>query len=117
MMTATAVCRRLLSLSAEAPHTGSVHSVFDHAVNISLEGRFGLIGLIAEQKALTPFAVSVRTASPFPEAGVRADMAAEIEIGRIRIPGAHLELDLTKANPVDLCVDSIEIHAAAGQLC
>lgn len=115
MITATAVCRRLLALSAEEPRTGSVHSVFDHAVNLSLEGRFGLIGLIAEQKALTPFAVSVRTACPFPEAGVRAGMATEVESGRIRIPAAGLELDLFEADPVDLCVDSIEIRALAGQ--
>jgi len=113
MTTATAVCRRLLSLSVQEPLSGRVHSVFDHAVNLALEGRDGLIGLIAENRALTPYAVSVRTTCPFQETGVRADMAAAAESGRIRIPGAGLEIDLSAAEPVELCVNSIALRAVA----
>lgn len=53
-MNAAAVCKRLLTLSLEQPHSGTVHSVFDHAVNLELGGA-GLIGLIAQEKALTPY--------------------------------------------------------------
>ncbi len=89
---------------------GTVHSVFDHAVNLEIEGRYGLIGLIAREKALTPYAVSVRTAQPFLETDVRAGMAAAICGGRITISQAALEIDLNNCEPVDLSCDSIEIR-------
>ncbi|NLI54799.1 MAG: DUF2877 domain-containing protein [Clostridiales bacterium] len=110
MMNATAVCKRLLSLSLEQSRSGTVHSVFDRAVNLEVGGGAGFIGLIAQQGALTPYAVSVRTEHPFPEAGVRAGMAAAILGGKILIPQAELEIDLTNAEPVDLRVDSIELR-------
>ena len=50
-MNATAVCKQLLALSRISPCSGAVHSVFDHAVNLALEGRYGLIGLIAQIQA------------------------------------------------------------------
>ena len=67
-MQAIAVCQRLLFLSQEEPLVGTVHSVFDHAANLEL-GQDGLIGLIAENKALTPFAMLVRTNAPFARTG------------------------------------------------
>lgn len=110
-MIATAVCNRLLLLAGGAASFGTVHSVFDHAVNLELKGRVGLVGLIAESRVLTPYAVSVRTDEPFLEAGVRAGMAAAIQGGRITLEEANLALDLRTAEPQDLCVDSIAIHA------
>jgi len=115
MTTATAVCSRLLSLSVQEPLSGRVHSVFDHAVNLALEGRECLIGVIAENRALTPYAASVRTAYPFQKTGVRADAAAAVENGWVRIPDAGLEIDLRAAKPVELCVDRIALCSAAGR--
>ena len=112
-MIATAACKRFLSLAGGAARSATVHSVFEHAVNLELEGREGLVGLVAEPKALTPYAVSVRTELPFFEAGVRAGMAAVIESGRIVIPQAGFELDCSKADAVDLSLDSIQILPAS----
>ena len=111
-MHASAVCQRLLTLSQGQTHSGTVHSVFDHAVNLEL-GWEGLCGLIAEDKALTPYAVSVRTNAPFPQTGVRAGMAAYLREGILSIPEAGIFLDLACAEPVDLSVDSIALSNAA----
>ncbi|MCE5188961.1 MAG: DUF2877 domain-containing protein [Eubacteriales bacterium] len=113
MMIATAVCRRLLVFFKEAPRSGTVHSVFDHAVNLEFEEREGLAGLIAKPKAFTPYAVSVRTEIPFSQAGVRAGMAAVAADGRIIISQAGLEIDCLDASSVDLSLDSISISPAA----
>lgn len=115
MMRAAAVCTRLLRLSREKTTHATVHSVFDHAVNLALEDRTGLIGMIAREKTLTPYAVSVRTDRPFSEAGVRAGMAAVAENGRVCIPEAGVGLDLDAAAPVDLGTSSIEITRTAGR--
>ncbi len=106
-MQATAVCRRLLILSQNSQRSGTVHSVFDHAVNLEL-GEDCLVGLIAQEKALTPYAVSVRTSDSFAQA-VRAGMAAYLREGILSIPEAGITLDLSRANPIDLSVDSIQI--------
>jgi len=108
MMDATTVCKRLFALSNEQAHTGTVHSVFDHAVNLEVADRFGLIGLIAEKQTLTPYAVSVRGDTSFIDAGIRAGMAAFISQGHITIPEAGVDLNLNSADPVDLSIDSID---------
>ena len=107
-MEATTVCKRLYALSCKQMYTGTVHSVFDHAVNLEFVDRFGLIGLIAEEQTLTPYAVSVRGNYSFPEAGIRTGMAAFILQGRITIPEAGIALNLNSADPVDLSIDSID---------
>ncbi len=111
-MIATAACKRFLALAGGAACSATVHSVFDHAVNLELEGRVGLVGLIAETKALTPYAVSVRMDRPFPEAGIRAGMAAAVDSGHVFIPQAGYNLDCSKARAVDLSLDSILILSA-----
>ena len=116
-MNATAVCKQLLALSWMSPCSGAVHSVFDHAINLALEGRYGLIGLIAQQKALTPYAVSVRVDSAFANAGIRTGMAAAIHEGKVLIPQAGIELDLDHANAIDLSLDSIVWSGNVGTLC
>lgn len=108
-MQATAVCKRLLDLSLSRSRSGTVHSVFDHAVNLEFGFR-GLIGLIAQEKALTPYAVSVRTNAPFSQTGVRADMAAYLGEGMLVIPDAQIEIDLPSAAHIDLSVDTIELR-------
>lgn len=105
-MQATVVCQRLFALSQGSQRSGTVHSVFDHAVNLEL-GEDCLIGLIAETKALTPYAVSVRTNNSFAQAGVRAGMAAYLQNGMLSIPEAGVEVDLSRAARADLSVDSI----------
>jgi hypothetical protein len=107
-MQATAVCQRLLTLSQSQPRSGAVHSVFDHAVNLEV-GEDGLIGLLAQEKALTPFAVTARTSTPFSTTGIRAGMAAYLQEGMLNIPDAGISLDLACAPSVDLCVDSIAL--------
>ena len=106
-MQATAVCKRLFALSQSLPRTGTVHSVFDHAVNLEL-GEDCLAGLIAQTKALTPYAVSVRTNDLFAQT-VRAGMVAYLQEGILSIPEAGITLDLSCANPIDLSVDSIAL--------
>lgn len=108
-MQATAVCKRLLELSLSRSRSGTVHSVFDHAVNLEFGFR-GLIGLIAEEKALTPYAVSVRTPHPFSETGIRADMAAYLGEGMLIIPDAQIEIILSSAPQIELSVDAIELR-------
>ena len=106
-MNAAAVCQRLFALSQGQPRCGTVHSVFAHAVNLEF-GEPGLIGLIAQEKALTPYAVSVRTVLPLYQAGVRAGMAAYLREGMIDFPEARIEIDFSTAKRVDLQIDSIE---------
>jgi hypothetical protein len=113
-MQATAVCKRLLDLSLSRARSGTVHSVFDHAVNLEFGFR-GLIGLIAEEKALTPYAVSVRTNAPFARTGVRADMAAYLGEGMLVIPDAQIEIDLSSPAHIELSVDAIEIRHREAQ--
>jgi len=108
-MHATAACRRLVALSLSRSRSGTVHSVFDHAVNLEFGFR-GLIGLIAEEKALTPYAVLVRTNAPFALTGVRTGMAAYLGEGMLVIPDAQIEIDLASTPPVDLSIDSIELR-------
>jgi hypothetical protein len=110
-MQATAVCRRLFALSQNSQRSGTVHSVFDHAVNLEF-GEDCLVGLIAEPKALTPYAVSVRTSDSFAQA-VRAGMAAYLRKGILSVPEAGISLDLSRANPIDLSVDAIELRQFA----
>ena len=110
-MQATAVCQRLFALSQSSEWIGTVHSVFDHAVNLEL-GEDCLVGLIAEPKALTPYAVSVRTSDSFAQA-VRAGMAAYLREGILSIPEAGITLDLSRANPIDLSVGAIELRHSA----
>ncbi|MEA4915807.1 MAG: DUF2877 domain-containing protein [Christensenella sp.] len=107
-MNAAAVCQRLFALSQGQPRCGTVHSVFAHAVNLEF-GEPGLIGLIAQEKALTPYAVSVRTVLPLYQAGVRAGMAAYLREGMIDFPEARIEIDFLTAKRVDLQIDSIEL--------
>ena len=107
-MQATVVCQRLFALSQHSQRSGTVHSVFDHAVNLEF-GEDCLAGLIAQEKALTPFAVSVRTSDSFAQTGVRAGMAAYLREGILSIPEAGITLDLSSANPIDLSVDSIAL--------
>ena len=111
-MIATAACKRFLALAGGTACSATVHSVFDHAVNLELEGRDGLVGLIAETKALTPYAVSVRMERSFFEAGIRAGMAAAVASGHVFIPQAGFELDCSKARAVELGLDSIPIILA-----
>ncbi|MDD4311227.1 MAG: DUF2877 domain-containing protein [Eubacteriales bacterium] len=107
-MYAAAVCQRLFALSQGQPRCGTVHSVFAHAVNLEF-GEPGLIGLIAQEKALTPYAVSVRTVLPLVQAGVRAGMVAYLQEGMLRIPQAQIEIDFSGAKQRDLSLDSIEL--------
>ena len=116
-MNATAVCKQLLVLSERSPCSGAVHSVFEHAVNLEMVGRYSLIGLIAREKALTPYAVSVRIDTTFPNAGIRAGMVAAIQDGKVFIPEAGIELDLANASVVDLSLDSIDWSGDVGTLC
>lgn len=95
----------------EKPVTATVHSVFDHAVNLALEGRFGLVGLIASQKTLTPYAVSVQTPCSFTELGFRADMAAAVQPGMIEVPEAGISIDCAQAKPIDLSVGSLRFDS------
>ena len=104
-MNAAAVCQRLFALSQGQPRCGTVHSVFAHAVNLEF-GEPGLIGLIAQEKALTPYAVSVRTNDSFAQT-VRAGMAAYLREGILSIPETGIALDLSCANAIDLSIDSI----------
>ena len=115
-MIATAACKRFLALAGGTACSATVHSVFDHAVNLELEGRVGLVGLIAKTKALTPYAVSVRMDRPFSEAGIRAGMAAAVESGRILVPQAGFELDCSRACAVELSLDSISILSTTQQI-
>lgn len=107
-MQATAVCQRLFALSQGSARIGTVHSVFDHAVNLEL-GEDCLVGLIAQEKALTPYAVSVRTNDSFART-VRAGMAANLGSGMLRIPDAQIEIHFSNAPILDLSVDSIELR-------
>jgi len=111
-MQATAVCKRLFALSQNSERIGTVHSVFDHAVNLEL-GEDCLAGLITETKALTPYAVSVRTNDSFAQT-VRAGMAAHLASGMLRIPEAKIEIQLSSAPILDLSVDSIELRQFTG---
>ncbi len=109
-MIAIAACKRLLDLANEHALAGTVHSVFDHAVNVDLEGRDALIGLVARGSALPPYALSVRTEIPFSKTNVRTGMAAAIRDGKFSIPEADLEIDMSIAEPVDLSVDAVGIR-------
>lgn len=115
-MIATAVCKQLLVLSRMSSCSGAVHSVFDHAVNLEIGGRYGFIGLIAQQKALTPYAVSVRVDSNLLSLGIRTGTAAAIQEGKVFIPEAGIELDLAQASVVDLSLDSIVWSGDDGML-
>ncbi len=98
----------------EKPVTATVHSVFDHAVNFALEGRFGLVGLIASQKTLTPYAVSVQTPCSFTELGFRAGMAAAVQKGTIELSEAGISIDCAQAKPIDLSVGSLRFDSPDG---
>ncbi|MEN6418588.1 MAG: DUF2877 domain-containing protein [Clostridiaceae bacterium] len=113
-LTANAACSRLLALMREKPVTATVHSVFDHAMNLALQGRFGLVGLIASQKTLTPYAVSVQTPCSFTELGFRAGMAAAVRPGMIEVPETGISIDCTRAKPVDLDVGSLRFDSPDG---
>lgn len=112
-LTADAACSRLLTLLREENVTATVHSVFDHAVNLALEGRFGLVGLIASQKTLTPYAVSVQTPCSFTELGFRAGMAAAVQPGSIELPEAGVLIDCSRTQSVDLGIGSLRFDTPA----
>lgn len=113
---AEAVCKRLLALSRAGSAAGSVHSVFARAVNIALDGREGLIGIVSCEKGHLPYAVSVRTGSPLDEIGIRAGMAAGLERGRLTLPEAGVSLDLAAAEPTELSLDAVAVRCGAEEL-
>ena len=112
-MEALAICARLCRLMEQGALCGAVHSVFDHAVNLALRDRFGLVGLIADDRTLTPYAVSVRLGVPFPEAGIRPGMTAVLAGGTAELPEAGIRLELRGAARIDLSVDSIPARGCA----
>lgn len=115
-LAAAAVCKRLLALSLEGSAAGSVHSVFARAVNVALDGREGLIGIVSREKGLLPYAVSARAGSPLDEYGIRAGMAAALEPGRLILPEAGVSLDLAAAEAADLSLDAIAVSCGAAEL-
>lgn len=106
---ADAVCSRLALLAKDAPIAGTVHSVFDHAVNFAPDGRDGLIGLIKNDRPLTPYAVSLRTEGPLTRYGFRAGMTGTLSDGNIEIPGAGIEIDFSGSGRTDLSVDTVPV--------
>lgn len=106
---ATAVCSRLAQMATETPVDGAVHSVFDHAVNLALIGRDGLVGLIRDDRPLTPYAVSLRTDVPLTRLGICAGMETTIAKGSIKIPGAGIEIDFSGSGRKDLSVNTIAV--------
>ncbi len=94
----------------EKPVTATVHSVFDHAVNLAFENRTGLVGLIAGEKTLTPYAVSVQTPCSFTELGFRAGMEAAVQAETIELPEAGLSIDCSAAEPIDLGIGSLPMR-------
>ncbi|MPM44268.1 hypothetical protein SDC9_90946 [bioreactor metagenome] len=113
-LTADAVCSRLLKRMREKPVTATVHSVFDHAVNLAFENRTGLVGLIAGEKTLTPYAVSVQTPCSFTELGFRAGMAAAVQAETIELPEAGLSIDCSAAESIDLGIGSLRFDTPDG---
>lgn len=113
-LTADTVCSRLLERMQEKPVTATVHSVFDHAVNLAFQNRTGLVGLIAGEKTLTPYAVSVQTPCSFTELGFRAGMAAAVQAETIELPEAGVLIDCSRTKPIDLGIGSIRFDTPAG---
>jgi len=112
-MKAAAVCQRLCALADAGTRSGAVHSVFDHAANLALDGREGLVGLIAADRSLTPYAVSVRLDEPFSQAGICAGMTALLTDGAVDIPEAGARICFSAAKRVDLSVDAVPIAERA----
>jgi len=98
-----------VSLAKTAPTAGTVHSVFDHAVNLAPDGRDGLIGLIKSDRPLTPYAVSLRLDGPLTQRGICTGMAATLADGSIAIPGAGIEIDFSGSGRKDLSVDTVAV--------
>lgn len=115
-MQSLSICSRLLKQARQATLPCAVHSVFEHAVNLEAAGRHELIGLIAADKPLTPFALSVRNPSPFSALGIRAGMETYFDAERVRIPQAGVSIDVTTARTLDLSVDSVPISPDANPL-
>ncbi len=113
---AVTVCSRLVSMAKREPIVGTVHSVFDHAVNIApngSDGLIGLIGLIKDDRPLAPYAVSLRTDVPLTRFGVCNDMDVMIADETIRIPGAGIEINFSGSGRKDLSVDTITVMRRA----
>jgi hypothetical protein len=89
---------------------GTVHSVFDHAVNHSIDGRDGLIGLIKNDRPLTPHAASLPTDDLLTRYDIRTGMAVTLAEGNIQIPGAGIEIDFSGSGRKDLSVDTITVR-------
>ena len=103
-MEANAACSRLAQFAISDARTGSVHSVFDHAVNLEFGER--LISVLAQRRGLVPYGCTVKCECAFPAMGVAQGMGARLENGRIALANG-LTIDLKKALAVDLAVDSI----------
>jgi len=103
------VCGRLARLAEGKTVVGTVHSVFDHAVNIAPDGRSGLIGLIGNDRPLTPFAASVPADVSLGQCGIRAGMAAALANESIEIPEAGVIADCSGAERLDLSVEALAI--------
>ncbi len=106
---AVAICSRLAYMAKREPIGGTVHSVFDHAVNIAPNGNDGLIGLIKDDRPLTPYAVSLRTDVLLTWFGICNGMEATIADGRVKISGAGIEIDFSGSGRKDLSVDTIAV--------
>ncbi len=103
-MEAKRVCTRLAALSLSGARDGAVHTVFDHAVNVELEGR--LICAVMAPRGLVPYGCSVEAKEPFSRMGIRRGEAVRLTRAGLAFETGTV-IALETAVETELSVDSI----------
>ena len=104
---ATDVCARLYQRLCAGELTGTVHSVFDHAVNVELKDR--LVGIVAAPKSLPPYGVRVRMQKAFHACNVRAGERVTLSKNGLSFAGGFA-VALDCAVPAELSVEALAMN-------
>lgn len=107
------VCSRLRSFVQTGGRTGSVHSVFTHAVNLLFEER--MVTVLPASRGLVPYGCGVDVTVPFQDYGLEVGMPAYL--GENRLSAAMMHIDLSSAKGVDLRLHNISIDSPPVRIC
>ncbi|MEA4969106.1 MAG: DUF2877 domain-containing protein [Candidatus Pelethousia sp.] len=100
MLRAERLCAAWESALLAGATEGSIHSVFDRAVNINTAG--GMVSLLPAEKGLYPWSCTVQISAPFSALGLKPGMRAAISRAAMRVDEAGFAVDFSTARPTNL---------------
>ena len=115
MLRAERLCAAWASALSTGAMEGSIHSVFDRAVNINTAG--GMVSMLPAERGLYPWSCTVQTSAPLSALGLKPGMRAAISRAGMRVDEAGLAVDLSAARPVNLDIWQLDLTVPPAAEC